>query len=864
VGALGALNKFALQPKKPAMCNNKTTYQQDPDPRDHSVSDHTPNLAAPSAGVPPQPDSKVPSDVSLVVKPIFGALDASSSVCEKASRVLQILGESRGAVLNRAERRHFLPKILDIFRTSNHPKAKPRRARAPLPLIQELIDSGDWVLFNSYSEDGAVITILKSASGHGEGCIVSRISTKPPDKRGEVLITQFGDVYRAALDPKAPIGIGWLMFAYDCSARVPFQHRVDYRALFQLIEEHGVRIVLWKDVSRLARNELAFHLLMDRFSRMGVLLFVDEVGGLVNPDDDATKQMLLAILAKVSEIQGRKIATSSKNATWARRMFLGLGYYGPPAVGLRRAVHEFVEVDPATFPACRFVALAMFTLYYSSTPEIAFARISELFIEELGVRCGPSRVGRIITAFPSPRDAKVVVRLLAEAGINWSESAVRDIAVRTVYSDGIWSVTIDGDLKMEMEPVKGLVNPIPMHVIQANTAALETNSSRRTSREICESTIHDRTFCGYCGARLEVGLDRDGAWQLRHKKAGSCCLNRFVADGVSVEEILNEILIALETNPEVRQLCFELMASERDEAVTQAYVLNRRASVEVDLARAGLKLSEAESELQARLQVAASRGVVIDEQFESNLRQEIGIDGLLRDIARLYADKSRLDSQADSGSQIPIVRTFRDDPEAASVLCDVLSKPLGDLTSEERVLRYFIVRRCVSGIVLAPVGDPRSGITDVIVLGSLGPLGERLEGPIRPSHLTTDLGVRGPLRPVSECIDSETRRSAAAKWKGDELEGIKELIRAYGAVPEVAVNGVPDWMWAGTIPAGHRAIRWANAVSGWQFQGHGDVEVPTFDTDANLADKSVEQRRTEYAPLSDKWCSDRHEQVKLF
>ncbi len=778
-----------------------------------------------------------------------------TSQLRKGLCALEIFNQTNIEANNRAERRG-LTKLLQ----SADKDIATRTETPALPKVQALVDSGEWILVESYRIRGAHIMVLKrSTPNAGTGCIVSRISTA--DKDGEVLINQKDEITRSAATAIGEIGIGWLVFAHRCSARATYTRRADFAAVTFLIRKHNVRVVFWRDSTRLARNEHAFFNFLYVLRKTKTRLFVGNLSGVIEVDKNNLDMAILNLMNSFAIMEGDKLASGGKGAKHSRNLLEGRGRRGRrDRIGLTHDEDGFVAIDPATYPICRFAALACHSYYLGEHPS---QEIAALFIEELDYVCSPERIEHLMIQFGPAKSVEFISIVIAEAGVQLSEATIRRILEFEGYSTGFRFENIGGDIPLEMELIRGWdENPIPLDIFFENQMMLDANFSRLTDRLVGESAFHDRTVCGYCHGNLVPSHDpTTGTWAYRHDRVGRCWVSGLVLDGPLTENLIASLLTQLERDPVLREACFDMVREQRSDAVRIAYCQQERVRIGKELVDANQEQAAIYQLVNGERQQALLHGRQLTEDFEERRLRELGNRELVEKIAGLARELEYLDALLEHGEFVPHDRVFRFDQSISERMVDVLQRPTDQLSPGDRVLRYFVLRACVSLVVVAPTIEGSVSTTDVVVIGSRGAEDEHLADPVLPSEVAGDLFGR-TIRRASLAIPSDARRIAAERFASDPVAGIEWLIDKHAAVNEVNLSGVPDWIWVGALPAGD-GVRWRNQVSGWETKGDVSAERPGDNRHSNLTNESPNQRRPTYAPLGTGWYDGGHEQCKL-
>ncbi len=319
-------------------------------------------------------------------------------------------------------------------------------------------------------------------------------------------------------------------FDIDKSRSIPPQRRPQAKALLAALADpnRGFSAVVVGEPQRAFYGN-QFGNTFPIFAHYGVPLWVPEVGGPIDPDNEA-HDLIMSVFGGVSKGERNRIKIRVRSAMAAQAQLEGRFLGGRPPYG-----YKLIDVGPHPNPAKAADGKRLHALTLDEPVDAIVQRIFTMFIAGWGIFA----IAEILTAegIPSP-SAHDPARNSHRCGLAWSKSAVRAILANPRYTGRqVWNrqrkdevlldihdVTLGHTTKMRWnDDDKWIYSDQIVHpaIIDDDTFAqarqlLAAKNARQVERRPRTSPrpypLRGLLFCGVCQRRMQGSWNNDQAY----------------------------------------------------------------------------------------------------------------------------------------------------------------------------------------------------------------------------------------------------------------------------------------------------------------------------------------------------------------
>jgi site-specific DNA recombinase len=335
---------------------------------------------------------------------------------------------------------------------------------------------------------------------------------------------------RALIEPRGGVIVAEF-FDVDKSRSIPWQRRPKAAALLAALKDpnRGFDAVVIGEPHRAFYGN-QWGLTFPVFEHYGVPLWVPEVGGPIDPQNEA-HELVMSVFAGMSKGERNRIKIRVRTSMAAQAQIEGRFLGGRPPYG-----YLIVDAGPHPNPAKAADGKRLHKL--DLDPETAYVvrRIFAEFIEGRGIFAIAEALTRDGIPSPSAHDP---ARNTHRNGIAWSKSAVRAILTNPRYTGyQVWNrqrtdeilldvenVALGHTSKMRWNPAdKWVFSEQPAHppiiaredfeLAQATLAGRGSKSQHRQHRRTRSYPLRGVLLCGLCGRRMGGKFNNGHAYYL--------------------------------------------------------------------------------------------------------------------------------------------------------------------------------------------------------------------------------------------------------------------------------------------------------------------------------------------------------------
>lgn len=544
--------------------------------------------------------------------------------------------------------------------------------------------------------------------------------------------------------------------------------RDDIHHLDALIENEGwPQHVVFRSADRVAREILPMAIILGRWERLGINLWLQENGRRMDYTSD---QVNLTAMNMVSASERRNIASRTQAGARRKGPLSGIGWRGKTRFGFRRREDHSIEPDPAQW---QFILRAF---------ELADVGIDGTSLS-----------------------TRAVAKVLEEEGCSFDHDRVRTILKDEIYVTGEFTVNVDGT-PLAQTPII-LPDPVPLDRfarVQDKLAQRGGSSTKTPAGEFLMNRVgfvHARCD-GMIGPKGDPSrlrgyrLNRDSkVRRYRHMPFRPDCCRGFTYERDLIDPYVVGALRDLAHDPDLLRA---LIAAERPDLARTSSRLNDAQRTRIENGIRSLeneKIRLAEEQTDSFL----SGGDVKPEAF-SRLLDSINV--------KLDSERTRLRRDADA------VVSGEPDVQEAFTKSFLEALPVALPEDEDaRILRGRIVQAAISRVEL---DDSEPGQITLTLCGPLAPEGATADnvGPVSSSvHLHSPPGETKLETDLSQSTDKSVSSVPPpglpnrAERENDLRRNASNAVWArWGANSNSGGVGEPAWRMSIRVPLNRAAI----------------------------------------------------------
>jgi hypothetical protein len=607
-------------------------------------------------------------------------------------------------------------------RRDKQAKRTPRNERAALADLRD-----EWELVEHRRFDGANVWIYRSKTRpNGTAATVVRMS-KRDMKDGETIAAQLYPC--TAFGDTQGVESGWLIVTTECSGGRAYWERPDLMAIEDLIGKGLCKAVIWRDVTRMARDRQTFLDHCTVLQQAAVSLYVQQLGRAVDWSN-FVDWMTLVMQVEFAVFERIQTKLRMHGGIWTGCILTGKGGSGSKPFGFRRDADGWLQVDRRMWPWVKVIHLGLREL--KREDDSGLPALREL-LANAGKHLTIEQIATALGTEAEARGLRAMSRLLESCGIKRSYATLSQMLANRIYVDGSFSNEIEG-ITIDMKPVD-IADPIPASVYLINQEILAQSKGTSIKTRLAEFALTDPLCCGTCADELTAYFPTNGrgpSYRHKHKPHGACA--GLVLGRTEIETAVIQFLRQLDQDEELARTCLQrALAEDSDEAYWER---KRQEKAELEQTLAGL-IAASVPVLSGLVQRQSAVGVDGAEPLsglaavETYVREN-GLHETLAELQRLQRQIEAFDAIAASQRRRrPRIEPL--DPKLQQALAQALTEEVPD-ELEARVLRAKVLKDCLSKVTVWVETDEHGNQTLTIELrGPLGSCDELISYPIAPS-----------------------------------------------------------------------------------------------------------------------------------
>ena len=613
---------------------------------------------------------------------------------------------------------------------------------APSNELAALADLGDeWELVKHRRFDGAnVWTYRSKKTPNGIGAIVARMSQRDM-KDGETIAAQL--LPCTGFAKREGIETGHLIVTTECSGGRAYWERPDLMAIEDLIGKGLCKAVIWRDVTRMARDRQTFLDHCNVLQQAAVKLYVQQIGRAVDWGN-FSDWMTLVMQVEFAVFERIQTKLRMHGGIWTGCILTGKGGSGSKPFGFIRDADGWLQVDRRMWPWVKVIHLGLQELKREDNSGLP--ALKEL-LAKAGTTMSIEEIAEILDEKGEARGLRAMSRLLESCGINRSYVSLSKMLANRIYVDGSFFNEIEG-IRIDMKPVD-VPDPIAVSQFLLNQEILAQSKGQSIKHMLAAFALADSLCCGICGGELTAYFPTNGrAPSYRHKHTPLDACAGLVLGRAEIEAPVLQFLRQLDQDGELARECLQrALAEDSDEAYWE---WKRQEKTDLEQALAGLIAASApllSGLVQRQVAVGANGTDPVSGLAEiETYSRENGLHEKLAELERLRLQIEAFDAIAKSQRR----RRPRMEPVDAelqhALVCALTEEVPDELHA--RVLRARVIKDCLSKVPVWVKRDEEGNETLAFeVRGPLGSSDELISYPIAPST-----AAAGSLRSIIQTV----------------------------------------------------------------------------------------------------------------
>lgn len=563
--------------------------------------------------------------------------------------------------------------------------------------------------------------------------------------------------------------VRFIIIVTECSGKLAYFDRPDYELIETYIEEGLIVHVIWRDVSRMARETESAHTHW-RMLRIGrVTLWIVDYYGSIDWEDPHDMRRLNDDLQR-AVIETETLLQRTQDATW-RKQFDGKGSGTGRPFAIRNARDGWPEVDPELFPWIP-TAHIVYQAIRDQHPTIA-EFIAETAQSYLGIDADPTAIESVIASAGDSKGLVTLSRVMSHFGFTRGHQTWDTLLRNRVYVDGRYQSSILS-VPVWMKPIP-LDAPVPESVFMRTQLLLgDTSKKARGARGytplrvsfVCTACMNNerpnRLRTKHRGGRVVIG----------HEFPGECEHGALYWDPVVVTQAVFAAVLAVDADPQRRHAAWVAANERYGDDLVQAAIKARLDEINTE------KLECAEQMLAVVREVGRSHDEYEDDEAKQAARHsELVQRGYLNLVQRM-TELSRAEASAEELVRARYRKGARHEPTRQEFI-DALARVLTLETPADddmRLLREKVAQACISSIEVTPIVSDVGQVTlRLAICGAMGSFDLTLTREIAPSTTVRELlALESPT--VQQSLDYETvgEMNRESKKRSDFVRKMKQ------------------------------------------------------------------------------------------
>ena len=619
---------------------------------------------------------------------------------------------------------------------------------APLPFERSAIgecaelDSAEWEIISQRRHQGVIIAVWRSRKAPYAGGVAAVRMSKKDMKGGETAMSQLAPLLSFCAHRN--LALGHVVIAVECSGGRDYWGRPDLVQIQELIADGLCEWVLWRDVSRMARDRRTFIEHTDLLESADVDLYIEQLGRRIDWND-FNDRLMLHVFCELAILERQQTFLRTHGGIEEQWILTGKGLGSAVRFGFERDESGWLRVCDDEWPWVQAICFGLAELKRQNDTGLeALARL----LQEAGGGLSIDDIRDLIAQKKGVLGLRTFELILKKSGCKRSAGQIADILNDPLYVTGGHFINWEG-LRVEMKPVD-IPDPIPMAVHQLNLRLLAESKGTSVNTRLCEFVVRDLLVCGQCGAQFRPRFEEERGQPALYRRNGAGCAT---CQGLTIPRDAVDPLVIRELLATDASKRHRLEAWERArDASGDPEWWEERLAAKQELAS---EVEALQSELQERLQAILAESV-----SSPNFDLTSAVEGERSRKAELMCRERALQRfeaiAKHERRQRP--RLHRVDPELQARFESVLTLDLPD-TLEERATRAQVVSACLSKVLVHCEVDEAGAKTISIELQ--GPLCSKDRPPYRPIAPSTSArdSLDGSARTVSQAYAYDTVRA---------------------------------------------------------------------------------------------------------